>query len=59
MAARAHEVAMAAMRADRQILEEHLLFEAIVDTATLLSSLIYRSCCFLEATASALVICPL
>ena len=52
-AARAHEVAMAAMRADRQILEEHLVFEATVDTAMRLSTLKYSSCCFLEATASA------
>jgi hypothetical protein len=52
-AARAHEVAMAAMRADRQILEEHLVFEATVDTATRLSTLKYSSCCFLEATTSA------
>jgi hypothetical protein len=44
---------MAAMRADRQILEEHLVFEATVDTATRLSTLKYSSCYFLEATASA------
>jgi hypothetical protein len=44
---------MAAMRADRQILEEHLVFEAIVGTATRLSTLKYSSCCFLEAIASA------
>ena len=48
-----HEVAMAAMRVDHQILEEHLVFEATVDTATRLSTLKYSSCCFLEATASA------
>ena len=29
---------MATMRADRQILEEHLVFKATVDTATRLSS---------------------
>ena len=51
--ARAHEVAMAAKRADHQILEEHLVFEATVDTATKSSTLKYSSCCFLEATASA------
>ena len=44
---------MAAMRADRQILEEHLIFEAIVDTAARLSTLKYSLCCFLEATAGA------
>ncbi len=44
---------MAAMRANRQILEEHLVFEATVDTATWLSTLKYSLCCFLEATASA------
>ena len=43
MAAHAHEVAMAAMRADRQILEEHLIFEATVDTAAWLSTLKYSS----------------
>ena len=51
--ARAHEVAMAAMHADRQILEEHIVFEATIDTATRLSTLKYNLCCFLEATASA------
>ena len=44
---------MAAMRADRQISEEHLVFEATIDTATRLSTLNYSLCCFLEATASA------
>ena len=44
---------MAVMRVDRQILEEHLVFEATVDTATRLSSLKHSSCCFLEATTSA------
>ena len=44
---------MADMRVDRQILEEHLVFEAIVDTAARLSTLKYSSWCFLEATASA------
>ena len=53
MATHANEVAMAAMRVDRQILEEHLVFEATVDTATRLSTLKYSSWCFLEATASA------
>ena len=48
-----HEVAMAAMRADRKIMEEHLVFKATVDTATRLSTLKYSSCYFLEATASA------
>ena len=38
-----HEVTMAAMRADRQILEEHLVFEATVDTAARLSTLKYSS----------------
>ena len=52
-AAHAHEVAMATMRADRQILEEHLVFEATVDTAARLSTFKYSSWCFLEATASA------
>ena len=52
-AARMHEVAIATMRADRQILEEHLVFEATVDTAARLSTLKYSSWCFLEATASA------
>ena len=53
MAARANEVTMADMRVDRQILEEHLVFEATVDTAAQLSTLKYSSLCFLEATASA------
>ena len=44
---------MADMRVDRPILEEHLVFEATVDTATRLSILKQSSCCFLEATASA------
>ena len=44
---------MADMRVDRQILEEHLVFEATVDTAMRLSTLKYSSCYFLEATASA------
>ena len=52
MAARVHNVAMAAMHADRQILEEHLDFEATINIATRLSTLKYNSCCFLEATAS-------
>ena len=44
---------MAAMRADRQILEEHLVFEATIDIATRLSTLKYSLCYFLKATASA------
>ena len=44
---------MATMRVDRQILGEHFIFEATVDTATRLSTLKYSLCCFLEATASA------
>ena len=52
-AARADVVAMAAIRADPQILEEHLVFEATIDIATQLSTSKYSSCCFLEATASA------
>ena len=44
---------MADIRVDRQILEEHLVFEATVDTAARLSTLKYGSGCFLEATASA------
>ena len=34
---------MADMRVDRQILEEHLVFEATVDIATRLSTLKYSS----------------
>ena len=34
---------MDAMHADRQILEEHLVFEATVDTTTRLSTLKYSS----------------
>ena len=52
-AARADEVAMVAMRADRQILEEHLVFGATINTATRLSTLKYSSWCFLEATTNA------
>ena len=44
---------MAAMCVDRQILEEHLVFKATVNTATRLSTLKYSSCSFLGATASA------
>ena len=44
---------MVAMRVDRQILEEHLIFEATVDACMRLSTLKYTSCCFLEATTSA------
>ena len=52
------EVAMAAMRAGPQILEEHLAVEAIVkasraDAATPLAALNDSSWCFLEATAGA------
>ena len=46
-------VAMADMRVDRQILAEHLVVEATVDTAARLSTLKYSSWCFLEATTSA------
>ena len=53
VAARADEVVMAAMRADRQILEEHLAFEATVDAAMRLATLKYSSWCFLEAIAGA------
>ena len=42
-AACANEVAMVDMRVDRQILEEHLVFEATVDTAARLSTLKYSS----------------
>jgi hypothetical protein len=57
-AARADEVAMAAMRADRQILEEHLAVEATVepsraDAATWLAALNDSSWCFLEAASGA------
>ena len=53
-AARADEVAMAAIRADPQILEEHLAVEATVDasrtdTATWLAALNDSSWRFLEA----------
>ena len=44
---------MADMRVDRQILEEHLVFKATVDTAARLSTLKYSVCCFIEATVSA------
>jgi hypothetical protein len=53
MAARVDVVMMVAMRADRQILDEHLAFEAIVDVATRLATLKYSSWYFLEATADA------
>ena len=42
-AARANEVAMADMCVDRQILEEHLVVKATVDTAAQLSTLKYSS----------------
>ena len=49
---------MAAMHADRQILEEHLAVEATVnasrtDAATRLAALNDSSWCFLEATSGA------
>ena len=58
-AAHAHEVAMAAIRADPQILEEHLAVEAIVvasctDAATRLAALNDSSWHFLEATIGAI-----
>ena len=57
-AARADEVAMAAIRADPQILEEHLAVEATVDAsradaATRLAALNDSSWRFLEATVDA------
>jgi hypothetical protein len=57
-AACADEVTMAAMRADPQILEEHLFVEATIDAsradaATRLAALNDSSWCFLEATAGA------
>ena len=57
-AARADEVAMAAMHADPQILEEHLTVEATVDTsrmdhATWLTALNDSSWHFLKATIGA------
>ena len=56
--ARADEVALAAIRADPQILEEHLAVEATVDasradTATRLAALNDSSWRFLEATLGA------
>jgi hypothetical protein len=56
-AARVDEVAMAAMRADRQISEERLAVEATfdashADAATWLAALNDSSWCFLEATSS-------
>jgi hypothetical protein len=56
MVARADDVAMAAMHADRQILEEHLVVEATVnpscaDAATRLAALNNSSWCFLKATS--------
>ena len=58
MAARVDEVAMAAMRADPQILEEHLAVEATVDAscvdaAVRLATLNDSSWHFLEATIGA------
>ena len=44
---------MVDMRVDRQILEEHLIFEATVDTATRLSTFKILFMLFLEVTASA------
>jgi hypothetical protein len=57
-AARADEVAMAAIRADPQILEEHLAVEATVDAlradaVTWLATLNDSLWCFLEAIISA------
>ena len=57
-AARADEVAMAAIRADPQIFEEHLAVEATVDAsctdaATRLTTLNDSSWRFLEATVGA------
>ena len=57
-AARVDEVAMAAIRADRQILEEHLAVEATVDiscadTTMRLAALNDSSLCFLEGTVGA------
>ena len=56
-AARADEVAMAAIRANPQILEEHLTIEATVDAlravATRLAALNDNSWHFLEATVGA------
>jgi hypothetical protein len=56
--ARADEVAMAAIHADPQILEEHLAVEATVyashaDAVTRLAALNDSSCRFLEATLGA------
>ena len=56
--ARTDEVTMAAMRADPQILEEHLAVEATVDasradTATRLAAINDSSWSFLEGTAGA------
>ena len=58
MAARTDEVAMAAIRADPQILEEHLVVEATVDAsranaATRLAALNDSSWRFLEVTIGA------
>ena len=58
MAARADEVAMAAIRADPQIFEEHLAFDAAVvasraDAAMRLAALNDSSWRFLEATVGA------
>ena len=58
MAARADEVAMAAIRADPQILEEHLAVEATfdasrADAATRLAALNDSSWHFLKATVGA------
>ena len=57
-AACAYEVAMASIRADPQILEEHLAVEATIeasriDVAMRLAALNDRSCRFLEDTVSA------
>jgi hypothetical protein len=52
-AARADEIAMATIRADPQILEEHLAVEATVDATTQMAALNDGSWCFLEATLGA------
>ena len=58
MAAHADEVMMAAIRADPQILEEHLAVEATIDASRAdavarLATLNDSSCRFLEATIGA------
>jgi hypothetical protein len=58
MVARANEIMMAAMCANRQILQEHLTVEATIDAscaaaAVRLAALNDSSWCFLEATTGA------